>query len=274
MCDIQTQCPDCNTRYLVSPTQLSIAAGMVCCPKCEYHFNAYGSLKYPTHTQTEHNHQNVNLSHHRIHERGSETAILSIFERKLDSSSVDLLNYLNSYRFNEDHGLQFIQDDSFFSFSKNPSTKLVNFTIHVFLLMLNLLLFGLVISQITNNNSGLKQQFPILANFSIQTCNLVKCSTQTGDELKIEATRIHQDYPNLTTITGKFVNYSDHPQSLPHLQVITTQKIFDFTPKLYLLPSQQNQQHIATQQALFFRIDVPLNSVNQQFKLKLKKSLN
>jgi predicted Zn finger-like uncharacterized protein len=105
MCDIQTQCPNCKTQYLISPTQLSIAQGMVCCAKCDQNFNAYELLSHsPYIVQLDSQFQNVTLlTHHQIHERGGAEAVLAIFDRKLDSSNTDLLNYLNSHQFGEEH---------------------------------------------------------------------------------------------------------------------------------------------------------------------------
>lgn len=275
MCDIQTQCPSCNTQYLVSPTQLSIAQGTVCCPKCEQQFNAYTFLSHPPYTADLDNYyENLSLTHHRVHKRGGEEAVLAIFGRKLDSSNTDLLTYLNTHQFNEEYSFDIKKPDSFFKFKKNSSTQIFNFLVHMFLLGLNIILFGVVISQITNNNNDLKQQFPLLAMFSTHTCSWVKCSPKTSHELKIEATRIHQDYPGLTTITGRFVNYGHQSRTLPSLQVVTAQKVFNFSPKHYLLVSQQTKQHLEAKQTIYFRIDVPLGNTNQQFKLQLKKSLD
>lgn len=36
----QTRCPKCLTVYKVSLTQLTVAQGMVCCPKCNLNFGA------------------------------------------------------------------------------------------------------------------------------------------------------------------------------------------------------------------------------------------
>ncbi|MFX6821879.1 MJ0042-type zinc finger domain-containing protein, partial [Acinetobacter baumannii] len=40
----QTRCPKCLTVYKVSLTQLTVAQGMVCCPKCNLNFNALTNL--------------------------------------------------------------------------------------------------------------------------------------------------------------------------------------------------------------------------------------
>ncbi|KKZ49526.1 hypothetical protein UO01_06510, partial [Acinetobacter baumannii] len=40
----QTRCPKCLTVYKVSLTQLTVAQGMVCCPKCNLSFNALTNL--------------------------------------------------------------------------------------------------------------------------------------------------------------------------------------------------------------------------------------
>ena len=44
MTDKQTICPTCKTTYKVSVPQLTVAQGMVCCPKCETNFNALLNL--------------------------------------------------------------------------------------------------------------------------------------------------------------------------------------------------------------------------------------
>ena len=275
MCDIQTQCPNCKTQYLVSPTQLSIAKGTVCCPKCEHHFNAYEFHSHlPYIAQLEANYESVTaLAHHRLHERGSENA-LAIFERKIETSSLDLLSYLNTHIVKEEENLNFKRHPSFFSLQKNTATRLINTLVHLFLLVLNLLVFGIILSQFTNNNRDLKQQFPLLGIFSDHACSVVKCNNKINTELRIEATKIHQDYPEFTTITGKFVNYSHSSRTLPTIQVVTPQRIFSFTSKQYLPLAQQGKQHLQPQQSLYFRIDIPLKDANQQFKLQLKKALD
>lgn len=47
MSDKQTRCPKCTTIYKVTLTQLTIAQGMVCCPKCSINFNALTHLVQP-----------------------------------------------------------------------------------------------------------------------------------------------------------------------------------------------------------------------------------
>ncbi|MHA3102944.1 MJ0042-type zinc finger domain-containing protein [Acinetobacter sp. ANC 3791] len=276
MCDIQTQCPNCKTQYLISPTQLSIAQGMVCCAKCDHNFNAYELLSHsPYVIQLDSHFQNVTLlTHHQIHERGGAETVLAIFDRKLDSSNTDLLNYLNSHQFSEEHQFDFKKPDSFFNFSKNTSTRFFNLSIHVFLFVLNIIVFGFVVSQITNNNNDLKQQFPLLAIFSTHTCSMVKCSTKTVNALQVETTHIDEDYPGLTTITGKLVNNSDHPQSLPSIQIVTAQKVFSFMPTHYLPLQQQHKQHVEAKQTQYFRIDIPSHDAHQPLKLQLKTSSN
>ncbi|HJE54435.1 MAG TPA: DUF3426 domain-containing protein, partial [Acinetobacter pseudolwoffii] len=44
MSDKRTHCPTCSTTYKVTVAQLTIAQGMVCCPKCTTSFNALSHL--------------------------------------------------------------------------------------------------------------------------------------------------------------------------------------------------------------------------------------
>lgn len=44
MSDKLTNCPTCFTTYKVTVPQLTVAQGMVCCPKCSTSFNALSHL--------------------------------------------------------------------------------------------------------------------------------------------------------------------------------------------------------------------------------------
>jgi predicted Zn finger-like uncharacterized protein len=48
---VQTQCPECGTKFLVSDDQLRVAYGKVRCSKCDNVFNALESLQKPPQTE-------------------------------------------------------------------------------------------------------------------------------------------------------------------------------------------------------------------------------
>lgn len=89
MSDKQTRCPKCTTIYKVTLTQLTIAQGMVCCPKCSINFNALTHLVQPAvSSETRGSAIKKSTLPTHIGERkkiGSEPSanILDIFERKI-----------------------------------------------------------------------------------------------------------------------------------------------------------------------------------------------
>ena len=108
MAEKQTRCPTCASIYKVSVAQLTVAQGMVCCPKCSENFNAllylltvstqqesktFHSLENSPPTQEE-----LITTSHQI-----ETHLLDIFDRKIENSNIDLRTYLNNLNyFNND----------------------------------------------------------------------------------------------------------------------------------------------------------------------------
>jgi len=105
MSDKQTRCPKCTTIYKVTLTQLTIAQGMVCCPKCSINFNALTHLVQPAvSSETRGSAIKKSTLPTHIGERkkiGSESSanILDIFERKIENSNIDLLTYLNNLNY-------------------------------------------------------------------------------------------------------------------------------------------------------------------------------
>lgn len=93
----QTRCPKCLTVYKVSLTQLTVAQGMVCCPKCNLNFNALTNLVNVEQPET------VNssaLAHGSMQTRYmTHSHVLDIFDQKVENSNIDLLTYLNNLNY-------------------------------------------------------------------------------------------------------------------------------------------------------------------------------
>ena len=110
MSDKQTRCPNCSTIYKVTVTQLTVAQGMVCCPKCCAEFNALLNLNRPKDETVQQpplgrvfDHVPMVLEDH-----PTENHVLDIFDRKPQSSNINLKTYLNNLNtFNNDPLTQF-----------------------------------------------------------------------------------------------------------------------------------------------------------------------
>ena len=102
MSEKQTRCPKCSTVYKVSLSQLSVAQGMVCCPKCIINFNALTNLIDSEPADTTLTPPNRSLFSS-IQPDSSfaekQMQILSIFDQKIENSNIDLLTYLNNLNY-------------------------------------------------------------------------------------------------------------------------------------------------------------------------------
>ena len=92
MSDKQTICPDCLTIYKVSILQLTMAQGMVCCPKCETEFNAL------SHLVTHHQETPSILDGGLLPSSDSyqNNDIIQFYNKRIENSNLTLETYLNN----------------------------------------------------------------------------------------------------------------------------------------------------------------------------------
>ena len=96
----QTRCPQCTTVYQVTALHLSVAQGMVCCPKCNINFNAIAHLQ-PTsihHLSPSPQHDFSSITIKNI-TTTQQVYLLTIFDQKIDNSNINLLTYLNNLNY-------------------------------------------------------------------------------------------------------------------------------------------------------------------------------
>ena len=99
----QTLCPNCHSLYRVTVPQLTVAQGMVCCPKCKEHFNALlhlhqSNISLPTDQIPRHHEQRAFFNRSKPAQNDS-IAGLDILARTVDHSNLDLHHYLNNLNY-------------------------------------------------------------------------------------------------------------------------------------------------------------------------------
>jgi len=117
MSNKQTFCPTCSTTYKVTVAQLTIAQGMVCCPKCSTSFNALSYLvadkASAAHAAAEPQAADavfspaaqIDLSRFSFEQAPAQSCIeqprglLDLFEDKVENSNIDLKTYLNNLNY-------------------------------------------------------------------------------------------------------------------------------------------------------------------------------
>ena len=276
MSEKQTRCPTCSTIYKVSVTQLTVAQGMVCCPKCLTDFNALLHLveqkQVPPST-------NAATESNTIHQYALDNAlaatkehdVLDIFERKIESSNINLRTYLNNLNyFNHDPVCPFPTLNLSSGISTEAS-KITNHKTFIYYAMgstINLLLILILMFQILWFNPKLLDQSPLLNSFFIYSCNLFNCETldQRYRHIQISQLTLQADTGNSTVFSGRLVNQYEKGLALPLIKVSLlkhgrVQSSYIQAPSDYLIESLMGITRIPTNQPY-------------RFKFKIKQSIN
>ncbi|NHC02220.1 DUF3426 domain-containing protein [Acinetobacter sp. 187] len=273
MSEKQTRCPNCSTIYKVTVTQLTVAQGMVCCPKCSAEFNALLNLNQVKDDQI----QQPPLG--RIFDQtpmvmqdySAEQHVLDIFQRKPESSNINLRTYLNNLNtFNNDPVTQFPalnlasgQHHTDGKFSKKTvlyygTWSLVNLTL-VFLLIFQVLWF----------NPQLLERHPLLNAAFIQTCHAFNCETldERYTHIKPEQITLARKGSDQTEFKGVLVNHYKKGLELPLIKVslMKQNKVIHSmikSPSEYLIESLHGITRIPTESPFKFHffINTPRNS--------------
>ena len=270
MSDKQTKCPECQTVYKVSVAQLTVAQGMVCCPKCDNTFNALSHLVFAF----PQNKNSVTSQLHHIQNRSFMQAtaelaqpqhILDIFQRKVEHSNIDLKTYLNNLNYFSTEPIGNIPAMKLSAPDLESEKKHGN---GYYLLwgIINLLLIGLLIFQILWFNPKFLNSSPALNSVFTQVCQFFNCSSLEERYSLISANRVkvkRVDAIN-TQFTGELINYYDKSLALPNIKVTLKEKqqtlfTYVYSPQEYLVESLSSIQRIPKNSPFKFDILVPMS---------------
>lgn len=248
MSDKQTRCPNCSTVYKVSVTQLTVAQGMVCCPKCSTEFNALLNLYEDSIHKKKQVKPPVTIVSEPIIVDNNDTEhhLLDIFERKVESSNINLRTYLNNLSsFNNDPITTFPVLN--LSASAHLDQKIKprrNFLYFLSWFVVNLCLVFILIFQILWFNPNLLNKSKFISSSFISLCHAFKCETidERYTHIAIENLKIKKIKSEQIEIRGDLKNYYKSGLKLPLLKVnlIKNEKIVYSTiimPQHYLVSS-------------------------------------
>ena len=272
MSDKQTKCPECQTIYKVSVAQLTVAQGMVCCPKCASNFNALSHLILPhkqelsaranlTHLPTS---QNQNFSY-TTSNFVQEQHILDIFQRKVEHSNIDLKTYLNNLNYFSTEPIGTIPAMNLSIRDMEQEKKHSN---GYYLLwgIVNTLLVGLLVFQILWFNPKFLNSSPALNSVFTQVCHLFQCRSLEERYSLISLNRVavkRVDRMN-TQFTGELINYYDKSLALLNIKVILKDRqqvlsTYVYSPQESLVESLSSIQRIPKNSPFKFDILVPMS---------------
>ncbi|MFV5191152.1 MULTISPECIES: DUF3426 domain-containing protein [Acinetobacter] len=270
MSEKQTRCPKCSTVYKVTLSQLSVAQGMVCCPKCVINFNALTNL---LETDSEATPAPVNRSLFSSIQPDSSFAekqmqILRIFDQKIENSNIDLLTYLNNLNY----------------FNTEPVTALPNLNLSEDALLIeqenndkqhgwlyytlwgigNIALILVFAFQILWFNPKLMHESPALNQMFNYVCGVFKCkiSNEQYQSLSFEKVKLKRVEQDATGFSGVLLNQDANSVVLPPIKVVLKQngEAISSTvlkPQDYLVDSLKTIQRIPSNSPFRFEFIIP-----------------
>lgn len=280
MSDKQTRCPNCSTIYKVSVTQLTVAEGMVCCPKCESEFNALLHLFLISKDETVHS---VDLSlsenqHDEFDEPKTEQHILDIFDRKISNSNITLRTYLNNLNtFNHDPITSFPVLNLSSNFQKIDKAKPKTILYIATWTLINLLLVMILFFQILWFNPVFLDRSPILNKLFMDACSLVNCETidERYSHIRIENISLSNSSNAITEFTGQLNNHYRKGLKLPLIKVTLYNQdkmvaTYVKAPDEYLVQSLSGITRIPQHSPYNFKFSINSSKIRfDQYKLQV-----
>lgn len=273
MSDKQTRCPNCSTIYKVTVTQLTVAQGMVCCPKCCAEFNALLNLNRPKDETVQQPPLGRVFDHVPmvLEDYPTENHVLDIFDRKPESSNINLKTYLNNLNtFNNDPLTQFpalnLSSGQHHADSKY-SKKTVLY--YVAWSAVNLTLVFLLIFQVLWFNPKVLERHPFINTAFINTCHAFNCETidERYTYIKPEQVTLKRRGHEQTEFNGVLINHYKKGLELPLIKVSLIKEhqvkySVIKSPSEYLIESLSGITRIPTESPFKFQffINAPRNS--------------
>lgn len=272
MSEKQTRCPKCSTAYKVTLSQLSVAQGMVCCPKCVINFNALTNLLESETSEVVPIPSNRSLFSS-IQPDSSfaekQMQILSIFDQKIENSNIDLLTYLNNLNYFNTEPVTALpnlnlSEDILLNNHDNHSTKQHGWLYYTLWGLGNIALILVFAFQILWFNPKLMHDSPALNKMFNYACGMLTCKTQNDQYkyLSFEKVKLKQTSKNETQFSGVLINRHENSILIPSIKVVLKDQgevMTDITlkPQDYLVDSLKTIQRIPSNSPFKFEFSIP-----------------
>jgi len=271
MSEKQTRCPKCSTVYKVTLSQLSVAQGMVCCPKCMINFNALTNLLDSEANETVPSTTNRSLFSS-IQPDSSfaekQMQILSIFDQKIENSNIDLLTYLNNLNYFNTEPVTALPNlnlsEDALLIEHEPNTKQHGWLYYSLWGIGNIVLILVFAFQILWFNPKLMHESPALNRIFNYACGILTCKTldEQYKYLSFEKVKVKRINKDETKFSGVLINHHENSILIPSIKVVLKEKgetITDITlkPQDYLVDSLKMIQRIPSNSPFRFEFTIP-----------------
>lgn len=222
MSEKQTRCPNCLTIYRVSVTQLTVAQGMVCCPKCSAEFNALLYL-YQSQVIEEEEYPSEALFFEQpaLKIKAKEQHVFEIFDRKIEKSNINLRTYLNNINTLNNEPIAHYPSLNLALSQYSPEYRTKGILYYVVWSIVNLMLAFVLLMQVLWFNPEYLDRSPKLNAFFIHTCNLLSCETidQRYSYIKVSKTQLKVITNDTLVFNGVLTNTYKNGLELPLLKL-------------------------------------------------------
>jgi predicted Zn finger-like uncharacterized protein len=272
MSEKQTRCPKCATVYKVTPSQLSVAQGMVCCPKCVINFNALTNLLetetiepiQPANNRALFSSVEPNSTFAEKH-----TQILSIFDQKIENSNIDLLTYLNNLNYFNTEPVTALpnlnlSEENFIVHPEPTNEKQHGWLYYTLWGLGNISLILIFAFQILWFNPKLMHDSPVLNRMFSSVCTLLTCETVKDQYkfLSFEKVRVKKVAKDQTRFSGVLINRHENSVLIPTIKIVLKEQgetisYITLKPQDYLVDSLKSIQRIPSNSPFKFEFTIP-----------------
>ena len=275
MSNKHTYCPSCMTTYKVTVAQLTVAQGLVCCPKCDTSFNALSHLvtekksaqhavtestttavepKPSTAVVTQQSFEHSSLLNHQV---------LEIFDRKIENSNIDLKTYLNNLNYFSTEPIGTLPA---VNWSDQEEVKKRSVLYYLSWTIFNVVLIGTLLFQFFWFNPQYLQHSTLMSKAFYSVCDIVQCNNLQEHYNLITTTKVKVKRMDgdKSQFRGALVNYHDRSLALPILKVTlknNNEVVAEQTlqPKEYLIESLAGIERIPQNSPFQFEFTLPVD---------------
>lgn len=260
----QTRCPKCLTVYKVSLTQLTVAQGMVCCPKCDSSFNALTHLINIEQPVMVNSSTLVNGSMQTRYMTHSH--VLDIFDQKVENSNIDLLTYLNNLNYFHNEPINALPNLNLAeqaSSQEQDNNKKHSWLYYTLWSSANLILILVFTFQILWFNPKLMHASPTVSHAFNYVCEILHCnkSAEQYQLIYIEKLKLRKVDTGHTQFSGILLNQNDKSIELPNLKLSfatesNKKEEIILTPQQYLVENLRGIQRIPSNTPFRFQFEL------------------
>lgn len=284
----QTQCPECQTVYIVTVLQMTAAQGMVCCPKCSATFNAIQHLTAESITEEQINDSenktpittlstiNTTINPRSINNTES---VLDLFESKAQYSNLNLTTYLNNLNFLTNDPIQKIPSLNLNEKYVLPHHKNVQKRNYLLWGGINFVLIGILSLLVLLLPDPSTNRY-FFKSIHVHFCGIFNCKSVEQQYRLIKTTNIETRglrNQNTTLISGELINSNPSSLPLPNIKVILMSSgniIYTdtFQPEEYLIQNLVGISRIPNNTSFYFHIYLPIERKKfDHYKIEITK---